>query len=199
MLQIAHAGAAVFLLDGDARAGRASPSLRHRSIGKCVVAVDRGGARRDLVGGERLDRGRAACRRSRRGRSSGRAGGWAATASLHPSISNDRAGRMAGPARGAKVGHVGRNGEAGSAATAPRHGGTGFAVPPYLIEDALRRLSPQERRDVQASHLVADSRTYRSVRRLGAHLLHRRLGANRRGLGGRASRDGGGGRRLSRC
>ena len=54
MLEIAHAGAAVFLLDGDAEhAERAE--LAPEVGGEVVVAVDGGGARRDLVGGEGLD------------------------------------------------------------------------------------------------------------------------------------------------
>ena len=49
--EIAHAGAAVFLLDGDAeQAERAQ--LGPQVGGEVVVAVDGGGARRDLGGGE---------------------------------------------------------------------------------------------------------------------------------------------------
>ena len=54
MLQIAHAGAAVFLLDGDpehAQVAELAPQI-HRER---VVAVDRRGARGDLGRGEGLD------------------------------------------------------------------------------------------------------------------------------------------------
>ena len=56
MLQVAHAGAAVFLGDRDAEQAESRRACGHRSGGELVVAVDRGGARRDLVGGEVLDR-----------------------------------------------------------------------------------------------------------------------------------------------
>ena len=52
MLEIAHAGAAVFLLDRDAEQAERRPSCGHRSSGNSLFAVDLGGARRDLVGGE---------------------------------------------------------------------------------------------------------------------------------------------------
>ena len=55
MFQIAHAGAAVFLLDRDAEQAELA-ELAPEVHREGVVAVDRGGARRDLVGGERLDR-----------------------------------------------------------------------------------------------------------------------------------------------
>ena len=55
VLEIAHAGAAVFLLDRDAEhaeIAQLAPQI-HR---ECVVAIDRRGAWRDLVGGEVLHR-----------------------------------------------------------------------------------------------------------------------------------------------
>ncbi len=55
MLEIAHAGAAKFLLDRDAehaQIAELAPEIHRES----VVAVDRRGARRDLVGGKALDR-----------------------------------------------------------------------------------------------------------------------------------------------
>ena len=55
MLEIAEAGAAIFLLDRDAvQAERAD--LRPEVARELVGAVDLGGARRDLVGGEVGDR-----------------------------------------------------------------------------------------------------------------------------------------------
>ena len=70
MREIAHAGAAVFLLDRDAvQAERAhlGPQLDRETVGP----VDLGGERRDLVLGEIAHRRRAACRS--RGRDRGRA------------------------------------------------------------------------------------------------------------------------------
>jgi hypothetical protein len=54
MLKVAHAGAAIVRLHGDAQhtqIAELAPQL-HRER---VVSIDRRGARRDLVGGERLD------------------------------------------------------------------------------------------------------------------------------------------------
>jgi len=56
MLQIAHASAAVFFLDRDpehAEIAELAPQVGR----ECIVLVDRGGTRRDLIGGESLDRG----------------------------------------------------------------------------------------------------------------------------------------------
>ena len=55
MFQIAHAGAAVLLLDRDAEhaeIAELAPQI-HREL---VVAIDRRGERRDLVGGKTLHR-----------------------------------------------------------------------------------------------------------------------------------------------
>ncbi len=75
MGEIAHAGAAPFLLDGDAeQAERAE--LRPQIAREGVGAVDLVGARRDLVLREVLARCRAACRRRRQGRNPGPARHW---------------------------------------------------------------------------------------------------------------------------
>ena len=89
MLQIAHAGAAVFVLHGDAEHAEVA-EFAPEIHGKGVVAVDGRGAWGDFIGGERLDLCRAACRRSRRDRNSGRAGGWGSLTWGNPSIANDR-------------------------------------------------------------------------------------------------------------
>ena len=53
VFEVAHAGAAVFLLHGDAE--HAEIAELAPEVGReLVVAVDRGGARRDLLGGEGL-------------------------------------------------------------------------------------------------------------------------------------------------
>ena len=79
MLEVAQAQAAVFLRRGDPmQAERAH--LRPEVAGKEVVAVDRRGARRDLLLGEGRGRCRGSSRRSRRGRSrtdGARWGSWA--------------------------------------------------------------------------------------------------------------------------
>ena len=77
--EIAHRGAAVFLLDGDSEEAEIA-DLAPQVRGKLVRAIDVGGARRDLVGGELPHACRAACRSSRRDRN--RAQGSSASAIL---------------------------------------------------------------------------------------------------------------------
>ncbi len=56
MLEIAHAGAAVFFLNGDPEHAEIA-ELAPQVGGERVVLIDRGGARCDLIGGEELDGG----------------------------------------------------------------------------------------------------------------------------------------------
>ena len=97
--EIAHAGAAVFLFDGDAEQAEVA-ELAPQVHGKLVAAVDLRRARRDLGGGELLHGVAQHVQQSRPGRSRGpgsarsswrRRGSW-----RHPMRSSILAGRPVG-------------------------------------------------------------------------------------------------------